>query len=89
MGETVIRVSLSELQTVRLKCKKCHGTVEVSLDKLGSAAHGGKCPLCRYQWYDDQQGKSDRLADFATAAANVLHVDGVEVEFVVPQSSVS
>lgn len=88
MGETIIRIKLSELDTVRVKCKKCDGTIEVSLNKLGTIGRGN-CPLCRHEWYNASGGVNDRLADFATVASSVLQVDNMEIEFVIPQSRLS
>jgi hypothetical protein len=44
MGETILRVSLGELSTVRVRCK-CGTVAEIGLPKL-SVLDGATCPGC-------------------------------------------
>lgn len=46
MSEQVMTVKLSDLQTVRIVCQLCGGTVEVAAKGITNKLGGNECPLC-------------------------------------------
>lgn len=49
MSETVLKVLLSELTTVRIFClsSTCGGTIEMGVDKLEGLDPKAECPVCK------------------------------------------
>ena len=51
MGETILKIKLDELNTVRVTCQKCQTVVEVTTDSLTARFHDAKCKHCGNQFF--------------------------------------
>lgn len=81
MSETVLKILLSELHTVRLVCNSCKCAVEMPLAKLKN--RGTTCPLCN----DDicPERIVHQFAALAVAVEHLLLADKVQIQFVMPE----
>jgi hypothetical protein len=92
MSETLFKVLLSELGTVRVKClnPECLRVVEVTIDKLSSSFSEGVCPFCRqpFKALPHHGRLYDNLGQFA-AAVQALQAakDQIEISFVLRESA--
>ena len=85
MGEHWLKVSLSELKTVRIVCQCGKGIVELPIDRLHTALHAaGKCRFCDQQLVMPGQ---DPFAALGAAIENLQKLPNVEVHFVIPDKS--
>lgn len=87
MSETMLKLSASELATVRLVCteKTCGAAVELPLKRLAALALAFECPACggRFQVGTDPAG--NHLAALGRALANLsLLSPAVRVELLLP-----
>lgn len=89
MSETLLKILLSELDTVRVRCMAtdCKAITEVRLADVSRAFQGAKCPVCGAE-FDSQSGTQSALAALARAVRNTqAAADKYQVEFVLPQRS--
>src|SRR5437868_14678266 len=60
MTETLLRILLSELKTVRVRCKgkngTCPMTYEIPIEELSSAFPYDQCPSCHQPFYGHSTG---------------------------------
>jgi hypothetical protein len=100
MSEKLIRLLLSELTVIRIRCKGKHtsgdpcGAVFEFTDETLPRAFGGdrtpRCPFCKTSFYIDDpsrgaQSAIRRLVQLASVAAQ-LKDNNMDVEFVVPEA---
>jgi hypothetical protein len=84
VSETILKILLDELQTVRLRCTRgdCGVVTEVRLDQVGDVT---ACPRCRTDWRDaklQHLGVFHGLADAFRVARGLTQAS---VEFVLVQ----
>jgi hypothetical protein len=77
----LLAILLSELKTVRVKCKKCGAIAELPLDKLGDVLNEGQCRFCKEGLHDVG---ARPLADLVKAIGEAARVRA-EIEFVIPE----
>lgn len=92
MSETILRVMLSELTTIRLRCQQpgCGGVVEFRSETTGTIPK--HCPLCKGPFFHPQaspQARDDAvIANLLQAMRDfVLVRDLVDMEFVISPPS--
>ena len=85
MSEKSLRVSLNELNTVRVVCEnkqggqRCGAVIETSLAKLGNVH---RCPLCNQALFSDGVSPLNVLANVVREL--VQEKEHAHVEFVLP-----
>lgn len=90
MSERVLKILLSELKTVRLKCQRqtCKSVVEVSVERLEQMFEGRDapaCPVCQGSYQHIDGSRPSPFAHFAVAVKRLQQCkDSVEIEFVMP-----
>lgn len=87
MSRKLLAFLLSELSTVRIKCVKCKGIVEVeTVDQvvvMFSGPDDPKCPLCKQLLIGPGCGSNNPMRNLAVAVAELKkRSDTVEIEFV-------
>jgi hypothetical protein len=92
MGAKVLRVSLGEFGTVRVKCKgkiqregkpelDCPMVYEVAIDQLGNAFPNDQCPRCN-QSYWNKSAMTNPLASLSAAVQGLKSINKqLEIEF--------
>lgn len=78
MSRKLLAFLLSELNTVRIVCKKCRTAVEMTAEQVGGVTEYN-CLGCR-----TTINAATALKSLAAGMGNVKSSDLVEVEFVVP-----
>jgi len=89
MSEHVLKILLSELVTVRVRCRQqgCGAIVEIPTEELDQKFHSGLCPFCRAVL---QLPQNNHLAELARALRELKAAhQQVEVQFVIPQKAPS
>jgi len=92
MSEHLLKILLSELRLIRVRCKGCQSvtTIEVLIRELGAnqVLSGARCPFCQNHFRPPQ---GPNPFDLLAKAFNGLDQLGqaVDVEFVVPLESKS
>ena len=85
--ETVTRIPLQDLQTMRVKCNnpKCGKLVEASLATMTKAFPQGRCAFCHEILFDEMSGGDpfQKLVDAVDLLAKLQ--SRFAVEFVLPQ----
>ncbi len=97
MSEKMLRVSLNELKTIRVKCmgklkvpgeseEPCGMTYEIALGKAWAFFSEQKCPRCQQSYINSKSAATDELSDplkFLLKATDCLKRMGgqLEVEF--------
>jgi hypothetical protein len=85
MSEKLLKLLLSDLNTIRIVCRKCGAAVEVPIDRLGNAGDVF-CPGCPSNGKTVLRSASgDDLGNLAAAIIRLKQVKDVEIEFVVPE----
>lgn len=85
MTETVTKVSIAELNVVRVTCKKCEATVEIGIDRVASAIDGQACTVCNAALLRDNE--RDVLLDLRQSIRRLQNLNGVlEIHFVVKEN---
>jgi hypothetical protein len=91
VSEKILKILLSELKIVRIKCKGKHGQngdpcamiYEVPIENLASVFQQNCCPICGKPFYRPDSGNP--LPSLAAALQMVASVnDTLEIEFVIP-----
>ncbi len=89
MSEHVLRVLLSELQTIRLLCQnpRCGATVEFQLDRWDRIAPTGfECPVCKERFHTSSEDATNCLKLLAEAVQGFCKAkDKVKVEFIIKE----
>jgi hypothetical protein len=75
MSEHILTILLSELSTLRIRCKACGQVVETSIDKL--TRQTSQCRLCQADL--GAEGLADAFRKFA-AGLQALQKDAPEAE---------
>lgn len=87
MGERILKILLSELRLIRLRCRTCQqeAVIEVSIRDLGSnrVLASGRCPFCQNVIRPPQATNPFELLAQALNGLDQLE-KLVDVEFVVP-----
>lgn len=88
MSETVLKIMLSELTTVRIHCQgldgqgSCPGIVEMALAKMVEKYQSQKCPLCGASIPNTSPNHLEQLGRSIEALNGQR---GLKIEFVIPQ----
>lgn len=89
MSEHLLKLLLSDLKTLRIRCtkNKCGTVVEVEMDKLFSGHSVGACPTCGADFRRPQEaGVGGQLRQLVAAIGALGKMtDEVEIEFVLPE----
>ena len=87
MSRKLFAFLLSELNLVRIKCKKCKKTAELTTEQLSSQFQEPSCPFCHAVIAKGDPTNSP-YAKLASAIQSLKNVDDlVEVEFILPDHS--
>lgn len=90
MTETTLKILLSELTTVRIRCRKgtCRGVVEVPTDDLVKLTrNSATCPICSEALVTTRDAHLDQLPSLGRAIKAVLALkDECVLEFSVPMA---
>ncbi len=82
MTETILRVRLDELTTVRVRCTNCDRVTEVAVTDLGSTFQSYQCQHCHQNFLPDKDGNA--FADYSRAVARLAKLsEQAAIEFVV------
>ena len=84
VSETILKILLSELASVRLTCQRCKAVAEVPIDVLGDRKQGITCPGCGAVASVGGRHQPDALDALAEAAKGLKQFRGFDVAFVVP-----
>lgn len=80
--ETVCRVPLEDLQTIRIRCAKCQKVAEVSVRAAAGMHPDGTCRFCQEDFFDEHG--QDAFRSLANAFAQFERIrKQVSVEFVI------
>lgn len=80
MSETVLRILLSEIKTLRITCKNCKAVIETLPDDLYNKTNNGQCKFC-----NQPLASISHIFDLARAIENLSKTeDTVTVEIVLP-----
>jgi hypothetical protein len=83
--EKLLKLLLSDLETIRIVCRQCKAAVEVPIDRLSNAADI-LCPGCPPTGKTVlRPAKGSDLANLAAAIIRLKQAKDVEIEFVVPE----
>lgn len=85
MSETLFKFLLSELKTVRVRCRHngCGAVVEIPTAELGHKFGNGHCPVC--QQVLQLPGDNNGFIQLAEAVKNLTGAkSNVEIEFALP-----
>jgi hypothetical protein len=87
MSETILKILLEELKTVRLVCKACNrGVIEVSIERFGEALNKGECRFCQTAFFPSSgPGAKDPFNSLRLAIADLLREDRLGIEFIIRQ----
>jgi hypothetical protein len=87
MSERVLRVLLSELSTIRVRCTRpnCGVVYEMALKDLAARNYNG-CPVCRQPLVEQTAGEAHySLSHLASAMLYHVEQKNAQIEFVIPQ----
>lgn len=89
MGETILRIKLSELKTIRIVCKKCGTVVEFPTERAGARYKGwnGECRDCKTPFVSSKTPEFEGFAALSAAFENLTNVADMEVEFIIPDEA--
>lgn len=87
MSETVLKILLGELKTVRILCKGkngkgCRGIVELPVEAIAELYRDQKCPLCGV---DIPNTSTNHLEQLGKTLIALRDFKTFEVEFVIPE----
>jgi hypothetical protein len=97
MGETIFRISLGDIQSIRIKCKHngCEGSLDFPLGKLGKAmANNLQCPCCSAAWWVTQGSlpssppEQSPFFDLQRVLEWAQKQIGFAIELIVPKSAI-
>ena len=86
VAESILRIPLEDLKTIRIMCKKCGMTTEGPFNSTQNRiAITGQCGGCQHRFYDAKTGGANYLFDLMSNAEQLLQLASVlSVEFVIP-----
>lgn len=93
MGETILRVALADIESVRVKCNECGWAYETKLSEVGSLKATSQCHGCgRPLWNNLSNQSPVRMTEpfwpLQTALGHLATQQGMTLEFVVPSVAV-
>lgn len=81
--EKILRIPIADLGLLRITCKKCGGSSELTMGQVSKRVRGTDCPFCNVQLFASDRPTA--AANFANAVAEILKEDEhVLIELVVP-----
>ena len=81
-------VSMGELTTIRVSCRRCHGIAELPLVRAAETFREGKCPFCRERLWQLSLAGDSQLAALAAVVENLARTkDPYTVELVIPAAT--
>jgi hypothetical protein len=85
MSETILKILLSELTTLRFTCK-CGGVAEVAIDKLDAATWDIHCPGCNtvLRYKQDPSRDLDGFSKLARAFRDLTAQSETKLQLVLP-----
>jgi hypothetical protein len=87
MSEKLLKLLLSDLNTIRIVCRHCGAAMEVPVERLGNAGDVF-CPGCPVDKKTVlRSARGDDLAALAAAIVRLKQAKDVEIEFVVPEKA--
>jgi hypothetical protein len=85
--KTMKTVSISELHTIRVTCKKCRSqtTIEGPLRRIDRAFEENQCPICKEPFRKSKDKEVNHFDGLQRAIEGFVELrDLVEIEFVIP-----
>jgi hypothetical protein len=92
VSETILKVPIGDLTTLRIACDGCGSAAELSLDGLDHSGKGIACPGCGAVLRDAparSAGSPDAFDKLAQAVRELKRMRGRTLEFVLPVRSQS
>jgi hypothetical protein len=85
MTETITRVQLTELKTVRIVCRKegCKGVVELPLEDMATSGVD-RCPVCHTVYSEYFPPGRQLFAQFAELVGTLNKIRSMSLEFPIP-----
>ena len=84
MSETILRILLSELTTVRIRCQFCDTIVELPVESLAKRFDAERCAHC-HEYFDMNKENVNPLAALSDAINGFAKFkDKLEVGFILP-----
>jgi hypothetical protein len=84
VSETILKVLLSELTTIRIACQGCKAVSEVPIDALRKRGQGIACPGCGSVIRHGNRSAEDAFDALAEATKGLRQLSGFDVAFVLP-----
>lgn len=89
MSEHLLKILLTELRTVRIRCKSCGSVVEMPVENLATRFQGVACPLCRQMFIPPGSAADAKGVNPFVELAKAMDLLGhlaplVEIEFSLP-----
>ena len=81
--EKLLKVSLSEIRSVRVFCRECGTGMDIAVDRLGTAPL--TCPACRKELRRPDENKA--LTEFASSLQFLQRHTDLAIQFIVPLES--
>lgn len=78
--EKLLKVSLSEIRSIRIFCRECGTGMDIALDRLGTAPL--TCPACRKELRRPDVNRA--LEQFASSVQFLQQNSDLAVQFIVP-----
>jgi hypothetical protein len=93
VGETIFRVALGDIESVRVKCNECGWAYETKLSEIGSLKATSQCHGCQRRLWNNLANQStvrldEPFAPLQIALGHLSTQQGMTLEFVVPSSAV-
>lgn len=86
MTETILRIQLNDLETVRIVCGQdgCKGVIEIPLAEMATRRPGlDHCPLCSSEFARFFPRTEQPLVEFAEVVRKLKGVKGFTLEFTI------
>jgi hypothetical protein len=84
MSETILKILLSELATLRITCRACKATVEVPIDSLNRGRKSIICPGCGVPMRSVSHHQPDAFDALADAVQGLKKLQDCDAAFVLP-----
>jgi hypothetical protein len=93
VGETILRIALADIESVRIKCNGCGWAYETQLNAIGSLKVTAQCHGCDRPLWNNLANQSPVKLDepfwpLQTGLSHLLTQKGMTLEFVVPSAAV-
>jgi hypothetical protein len=88
MSEKLLKFLLSDLDLIRVRCRKCGSAVEIKVDNVVNAKEifCPGCPDPRPVLQSTAAGHVNHLGAMASAILKLKQLKDVEIEFVIPDN---